>query len=285
MSEITLIGLGAMGSSLVRTLIKDKFEITVWNRSPGPVEEIVKLGAKGAETLAQAIAASPRIMICVSRYSDTHEILDQPEIAPLLSGKTIIQLSTGTPGEARNLDQWIRDQGANYLDGSIMMYPENIGTEAGQILVSGDEAVYKDCEPFVQSLAGDLRYVGSKIGAAATLDLAIMSRLAVITPGVIHGARICESEGVSLEQFANLFPEGDRARSVALSIHNNEFEKNIAASVNVAVGCISSIKSQADDLNINSEIPDFLLGLYQRAVNSGYRHHDTSSLIKVLRAK
>ena len=283
MSEITLIGLGAMGSAIGRALIKNKFDLSVWNRSPEPLERMVKLGAKGAATLEDAFAASPRIIICVSRYSDALEILNQPDIIPHLVGKTIIQLSTGTPGEVREADQWLRERGAKYLDGSIMVYPVTVGTAAGQLLVSGNEDVYKDCEPYIQSLGGDVRYVGEKIGAAAALDLAILSRLVVITPGVIHGARICESEGVSLEQFADMFPEGDRARSVVLSIHNNEFDKNISASVNVAVGCISSIKSQAEDLNINSEIPDFLLSLYNRAIAAGYRDHDTASLIKVLR--
>ena len=283
MSDITLIGLGAMGSAIARSLIKSKFDITVWNRSPERMDNIVKLGAKGASSLEEAIVASPRIMICVSRYSDSHETLNQAEIIPHLSGKTILQLSTGTPSEVRQADRWFNEQGARYLDASIMVYPTTIGTEAGQLLISGDESVYRDCEPFIKSLGGDLRYLGSKIGAAAALDLAVLSRMCAVTPSVIHGALVCESEGVSLEQYADMFPAGDRGRSLALAIHNNEFEKDISASVNVAIGCISSIKSHSDDLNINSEVPEFLLSLYYRAAAAGYQHQDAASLIQVLR--
>ena len=129
-----------------------------------------------------------------------------------------------------------------------------------------------------------VRYLGEEIGAAAALDLAVVSRLTAITPGVVHGALICEAEGVSLEQFAAMYPPGDRAYSLAMMILNNDFESNIAASVNVAIGVATSIKRQSQELGINSDFPDFQLSLYHRAVAAGLQNQDTASLIKVLRA-
>ena len=283
MSEITLIGLGAMGSALGRALLESKFELTVWNRSPEKAEALVNLGAKAASSLEAAIEASPRIMICITEYEASLDLLDQPSVACKLANKTIIQLSTGTPGEVRKTAKWMHDQGANYIDGSIMVYPVTIGKEAAQILVSGDESIFRDCQPYINSLGGDVRYVGENIGAAAALDLAVLSRLCAITPGVVNGAHICESEGVPLTYYADLFPEGDRARSVALSIYNNSFTDDVIASVNTAISCISAIKKHSDDLGINSEVPAFGISLYQRAVDAGMGDHDQASLIKVLR--
>ncbi|MFT5657805.1 MAG: 3-hydroxyisobutyrate dehydrogenase-like beta-hydroxyacid dehydrogenase [Gammaproteobacteria bacterium] len=209
--------------------------------------------------------------------------MNQPTIIPQLKNKIIIQLSTGTPAEVRKAEQWFNQQGTKYLDGSIMVYPPTIGTQSAQLLISGDENVYQDCEPFINALGGDVRYLGENIVAAATLDLAVVTRLVTITVAIIHGAHVCESEGVDLQQFADLFPEGDRSQSLALKIKNSEFEKNISASVDVSFNVISSIKRQANDLGINSELPDFLLGLYQPAIDAGYQHQDNSSLIKIFR--
>jgi 3-hydroxyisobutyrate dehydrogenase-like beta-hydroxyacid dehydrogenase len=174
-------------------------------------------------------------------------------------------------------------QGGSYIDGAIMVYPPTIGSEASQLLIAGDDKLVEKNRQLLDTLGGDIRYLGAEIGAAAALDMAVVSRLLAITPAVIHGALICESEGVSLQQFAEMFPEGDRARSVALTIHNNEFDENISASVDVAIGVASSIKRQAEARQINSEFPDFILGLYHRAVAAGYRHQDTSALVKILR--
>ena len=284
MSEITLIGLGAMGSALGRAMLENKFELTVWNRSPEKTNALVNLGAKVDSSLKAAIEASPRVMICITEYEAAHVLLDQPSVIPLLKNKTIIQLSTGTPSEVRKLAQWANDQGANYIDGSIMVYPITIGEESAQILISGDKSIFHDCEPYINCFGGDVRYVGEKIGAAAALDLAVLSRLCAITPGVVNGAHICESEGVSLTYYADLFPEGDRARSVAMAIHHNNFTEEVIASVNTAISCISAIKSYSDDLGINSEVPTFGIDLYQRAADAGLGEHDTAALIKVLRA-
>ena len=283
MSEITLIGLGAMGSALGRALLENKFELTVWNRSVEKTEALVKLGAKAASSLEAAIDASPRIMICITQYEASRALLDQPSIVSRLANKTIVQLSTGTPGEVRKISRWVTDQGANYLDGSIMVYPGTIGKEAAQLLVSGDESIFLDCQPYINCLGGDVRYVGEKIGAAAALDLAVLSRLCAITPGVVNGAHICESEGVPLTYYAELFPEGDRARSLALSIHHNNFTDDISASVNTAISCISAIKAHSEDLGINFEVPEFGISLYQRAADAGLGDQDAASLIKVLR--
>ena len=285
MSEITLIGMGAMGSALGRALLENKFELTVWNRSSEKTEALVSLGAKAAGSLEAAIDASPRIIICITEYETALELLSKTSVASKLANKTIVQLSTGTPGEVRKTAKWVNDQGANYIDGSIMVYPVTIGKKAAQILVSGDKNIFHDCEPYINSLGGDVRYVGENIGAAAALDLAVLSRLCAITPGVVNGAHICESEGVSLTHYADLFPEGDRARSIALSIHNDNFTDEVSASVNTAISCISAIKTYSEDLGINSEVPTFGVSLYQRAADLGLGDQDTASLIKVFRGK
>ena len=283
MSELTLIGLGAMGSALGHALLDNQFDLTIWNRSPEKTSQLQKRGAKVAASLLQAIEASPRVMLCVTGYAAAQELFSEASIASSLNGKTIIQLSTGTPGEVRAFAAFAADNSAQYLDGSIMVYPETIGQKTAQILVSGNSLIYQDAKPYLNSLGGDVRYIGENIGAAAALDLAVLSRLCVITPGVLNGVNICLSEGVPLTHFAELYPEGDRARSLALSIHHGNYAENILASVNTAVSCLSAIKNHCEDLGISSEIPAFSLGLYQRALDAGLGDQDAAALIDVLR--
>jgi len=283
MSEVTLIGLGAMGAAIARTLIDRGCDVTVWNRSADKVEELRGAGAAVAESLAQAIEASPRIMVCIHGYPNTRALLDDPEIIPLLSGRTLVQTSTGAPAEAREAEGWILGHGGRYLDCSIMVYPPSIGTDSGQILVAGPREVYDDCAGYIDHLGGDIRYLGATIGAAAALDMAIVSRRGTRTVAVVYGVHICESEGVSLEEYASMFPEGDRAHHLARIIDGGDFDRNIQSTVGTSIEAASAIKSMASDLGNNTELPDFILGLYQRAVAAGYRDKDSASLIEVFR--
>ena len=53
--QLGMIGLGRMGANMVRRLMRDGHERVVYNRSPGPVEELVGEGATGASSLADLV--------------------------------------------------------------------------------------------------------------------------------------------------------------------------------------------------------------------------------------
>ncbi len=53
--RVGVVGLGAMGSAVARNLIGAGYATTVWNRSPGPVREIVAYGAVGAAAVGEAL--------------------------------------------------------------------------------------------------------------------------------------------------------------------------------------------------------------------------------------
>ncbi len=45
MSELTVIGLGSMGSAIAQTLIENQYDLAVWNRSSEKAKSMVELGA------------------------------------------------------------------------------------------------------------------------------------------------------------------------------------------------------------------------------------------------
>src|SRR5574337_2231741 len=67
-SEVGFIGLGTMGKPMVRRLLAAGHRVTVWNRSPGPVEELVADGARAASDLAEVFT---RPLVCSILADDT----------------------------------------------------------------------------------------------------------------------------------------------------------------------------------------------------------------------
>jgi 3-hydroxyisobutyrate dehydrogenase-like beta-hydroxyacid dehydrogenase len=135
MSEISVIGLGSMGSTLAKTLLSVGHGVTVWNRSQKKSDLLVAEGAEIGATIADAVKASPIILVCIANYTNTREIFDSDEVLPLLSGRIVVQMSSGTPLEAIADERWFVEQGAGYLDAAILGSPKVIGTKAGQILI------------------------------------------------------------------------------------------------------------------------------------------------------
>ena len=282
MTDVTLIGLGAMGGALADALMRAGYSITVWNRTPDKALPFVDRGAHRAESISGAFEASPVIVMCVDNYDVSKDLIGRRSAAENLSGKTLIQLSTGTPKDAAEFSSRISACGGQYIDGAIMAFPENIGSEEAMFLIAGDEDTYEQCKPILVCLGGDLRYLGSEITAAAVIDLAYLTQEMSTCLGAIHGALLCESENVGIDIFASVLPDGHPAKDLMRVIHANKFDDPEATLV-VWNGALQRIQMQARDTGINSDIPDFVSGLFKRAISAGYGEEDIAALIKVLR--
>ena len=97
MTEVTCVGLGLMGSALARALLAAGHEVSVWNRTPEKAQALADIGALAVDTLKDAVAASPVVLICIDNYVSTRALLDAKGLADLLVGRTIVSLTTGTP--------------------------------------------------------------------------------------------------------------------------------------------------------------------------------------------
>jgi 3-hydroxyisobutyrate dehydrogenase-like beta-hydroxyacid dehydrogenase len=286
MSEVTVIGLGAMGAALARTLVSADHAVTVWNRSPEKIEPLVTVGAKGAASVFDAIKASTITIICVNDYDTSNAFLDHADITPLLEGRTVIQLTTGTPKEAADSELWVSSLGGQYLDGAIMVYPGQVGTAEAQILIAGPEKTFQNCRALLGCLGGDLRYLGTNIRTVAALDLALIYRLLGRSLGTIYGALVCEAEGASVAQYASLLPQGERSQTIAEIIDADDYSiGGNGASGNVVRDLAARLQNQAQDANIDGALADLIMSLQRQSDKAGYGHLDAAALIKCLRGR
>lgn len=175
MSDGSVIGLGAMGSAVARALLRCGNRVTVWNRTSAKAEPLGRDGATVAADAASAVAASPVVLVSVENYAVSGAIFSGADVTPHLAGRVVVQLSTGSPQQARDSECWFRNAGAGYLDCAVLAYSYQIGTPEAALLAAGEKATFKRCEPLLQSLAGGLTDVGERIGAASTLDCAALS--------------------------------------------------------------------------------------------------------------
>src|SRR5688572_23073650 len=169
MSEVTVIGLGNMGSALAYALLENAYAVTVWNRSAEKAAPLVGKGAVLAPNVVAALTASPIILICVTNYAAANHIFS--EVITDLSGKLLVQFTTGSPQDARASETWAHAHGAEYLDCAITGSPSSIGTPGAHILVSGKEAVFQKAASILRILASNLDYKGESIGLASAWEM------------------------------------------------------------------------------------------------------------------
>jgi len=281
MSDVTVIGLGNMGSALARALLENERTVTVWNRSPEKAVPLVDKGAVLAPSPSAAITDSPIIMVCVTNYAAANHILD--EVATHLSGKLLVHFTTGSPQDARASETWAHEHGAEYLDCAITGSPSSIGTPSAHILVAGQEAVFQKAEPTLRLLANNLDHKGEPIGLASAWEMVFIMHYYGMFLSLFHSVQICQAEGIPLEQLITLLDEQGKnyEKWLCENIRSGNYQET-SAPLELWAGGIQQIAQHAQDSHIDSEFPQLVARLFQQAMDAGYGREEVSALFKVL---
>lgn len=282
MSEVTVIGLGNMGSALARALLENGRAVTVWNRSSEKATPLVEKGAVLAPSPSAAITDSPIIMVCVTNYAAAKHILD--EVAVNLPGKLLVQFTTGSPQEARASETWAHKHEAEYLDCAITGSPSSIGTPSAHILVAGKKVVFQKADPLLRLLASNLDYKGEQIGLASAWDMVLIMRYYGMFLSLFHSVQICQAEGIPLEQFITLLGKQGKnyEKWLCENIQSGNYQET-SSPLELWAGGIKQIARHAQDSNIHAEFPQLAARLFQQAMNAGYAREEVSALFKVLK--
>ncbi|KAF4987440.1 hypothetical protein FDECE_15430 [Fusarium decemcellulare] len=176
--SLTFLGIGNMGGALVRGLLRSN-KVTIWNRTADrpKVRALVDAGAIFEPSIQNAIAKNDIIIICLLDYSNITTTLENlPEKA--LEGKTLINLTNGTPKQARELADWASSHGVkHYFDGAVMVTPQMVCGPQSFFVLSGENLdLFKPVASLLMPL-GRPEYLGEAVDAAARYDLAALSSM------------------------------------------------------------------------------------------------------------
>jgi 3-hydroxyisobutyrate dehydrogenase-like beta-hydroxyacid dehydrogenase len=287
--SVTVLGLGNMGTALVRALVGDGHAVTVWNRSrksPGSVPDAVHWAAQAAD----ACRASDVTIACLSSYDATREVLELAGVREALAGRTLIQLSTGIPQFGIDLSRWAGLHGIDYLDGKIAVVPRSIGAKDTVIFYAGRSVSFEKHRPMLLSLGGKPTYVGEDAGRSALADFAFLSFFFGSTLGLLYGAAFSKAAGLDVRQFFDLAPAfaGDilgRIPSFLQLTESGDYTHGVESTLNVDMKGAKLLAATALEAGLGPQLPDFLSACFDEAVHRGHGHLDTAALIDIFRGK
>lgn len=173
-APVTVIGLGRgnLGRAIAGTLLRDVHPVTFWNRSPARAEPLVTRGATAAATAAEAIAAADLVIVALLDSPAAREVLTGA--AGAVRGRTLVNLTSGDPEDARALAAWAAEHGAEYLHGAVYAVPQTIGTAQASVSYSGSPDVHRRWRAPLD-LVGKGTFLGADAGRASGYDVAVLA--------------------------------------------------------------------------------------------------------------
>ena len=212
--HIGMVGLGRMGANMVRRLMKNGHECTVFNRSSKPVEELVKEGAEGSTSLADLVSklSAPRVVWLMIPAAAVDSTI--AEISPHLEpGDILIDGGNSYYIDDIRRSKELSEKSIHYIDvgtsGGVW------GLERGYCLMIGgpDDAVaYLD--PIFKSIApgvGDIPRTEGRSGSPNTAEQGYLHCgghgaghfVKMVHNGIEYGIMAAYAEGLNVLHAAN----------------------------------------------------------------------------------
>lgn len=284
MTDIAFLGLGIMGSGMVRNLLKAGHEVTVWNRTSRPLPADLA-GASRATSIAEALAGKTRIFVCLTGPDAQAKVLEGPDgaLAAAASDAIVVDATTTDPEVTRRLARAASEEGLRYLDCPVFGSRNEAWEGRLDFVCGGDREAFDAVRPLLDAMAASVHYMGeSTAGTAMKLVGNLLVAAQMMSLG--EGLSLARKAGLDAERvmgvldvtdFSSGLIRGVGRASLAGDYQPHFYLKHMLKDARL-------IGDFARGLDVPLPASGVIAQMYQAAVNQGLGELNASGLHKML---
>jgi 3-hydroxyisobutyrate dehydrogenase len=229
-TEVAVVGLGAMGSRIAGRLIDAGHQVLVWNRTAERAAPLVERGAQLAATPAAAAAGAEAVIVMVSDPSALVAVTEEENgIAPgATASLTVIQMSTVDPAAVMRLAGAL-PKGVGLLDAPVLGSTDAVEAGTLTLFVGGPAPLVERWTPLLSDLGSPIHVGGVGAGTAAKLvaNATLFATLAALGEAIALAERLGLSPEIAFEVLSTtpLAAQAERRRG---AIERDDYPKRFA---------------------------------------------------------
>jgi len=178
--QIGFVGIGRLGRHLAASLVREDFTVTVHDRDPDAGAVLVELGARWADSPAEAAGTADAVITCLPSPAAVAAVVEGEHgvVGALRSGGTWIDMSTNDRHELQRLADVATTRGVATLEAPVTGGVHLAATGEVTVIVGGDADVARAHMPLFRAMGGRVFHVGP-LGRASEIKV-ITNMLAFI---------------------------------------------------------------------------------------------------------
>jgi len=198
MANVGFVGLGVMGSRMVKRLLDAGHEVTGYNRTKSKAQWLLDAGMKWADTPRAVAQAADVTLSMVTNTAALEAVAQGPDgvLAGLRPGKLYIDMSTVSPAASRELAAKVAAKGAKMLDAPVSGSVSTLEEGKLSIMVGGESEAFERARPILEAIGPKVTHVG-KNGLAVSMKIATNLSLAVQMLAFSEGVLLAEKSGIA----------------------------------------------------------------------------------------
>jgi 3-hydroxyisobutyrate dehydrogenase-like beta-hydroxyacid dehydrogenase len=200
MANLGFIGLGVMGSNMVRRLLEKGHTVTGYNRTRSKAQGLIERGMRLAECPRAVAEASDVSFTMVTNAAALSAVTDGPDglLAGISAGKFHIDMSTVSPEVSCALAAKVREKGADMIDAPVSGSVVTLQQGKLSVMVGGRKETFERLKPLLLEIGPKVTHVGDN-GLALAMKIAVNLSLAVQMLAFSEGVLLAEKSGIARE--------------------------------------------------------------------------------------
>lgn len=284
MKTVGFIGLGVMGAPMAANLLRKGFSVTVYNRSEGKAEELVKLGAETAVSPMEAVGAADAVVTMISNDEAVEEVYygEKGILRGLKPGTAVIDCSTVSPALSARLAADIGAKFSYFLDAPVTGSKPAAIDGSLIFMVGGDRQVLEENRGLFEAMGREILHMGPS-GSGSTAKLAHNTIVGINAAGLIEGMAIAAKGGLDASSFLRIVQGGGAASKQADLKGRKIIERDFSVQFSLAL-MLKDLKLSSrltDGMGVSTPMLEAAKSLFQIGQAEGYGDLDLAALAKV----
>lgn len=287
MSTVAFAGLGSMGQAMVRRLLDQGHQVTVWNRSPAAGDELVARGARRATTIEEAFTVGP-VLSMLANDAAVDAVFSRETLQAAPPGSVHVNLATVSLDIAQELTSRHAAAGVGYLAVPVLGRPPV--AEQGQLnlLAAGDAALLQSLDPVLASLGKKTWRFGDRPWQANVAKISMNYLLIHALQAMAEAQALAELHGLDPNVLVDLTSESFFPGPV-YSGYGREIAETryLPAAFTTQLGAKDLRLARAAAAKVGLDLPTapVLDEIFRDAIDMGLGEHDWAAIAQVTRSR
>ncbi|BBF43811.1 2-hydroxy-3-oxopropionate reductase [Lachnospiraceae bacterium KM106-2] len=283
MKRIGFIGVGIMGKSMVRNLMKAGYEVSIFARNKEKVLDVISEGAIFTESIKECVQNQEVVITIVGFPKDVEEVYftENGILSSVVAGTYVIDMTTTSPKLAKRIYEEAKNKGVHALDAPVTGGDTGARNGTLSILVGGNEKDYEVCKPIFEAMGTTIVYEGAP-GNGQHTKMANQIAIAGAVAGMCEAYEYAVKEGLDLDKMFASISKGAASSAQMTGLMPRIFEGDLAPGFFMKhfIKDMKIAVEEADEKELQLDILKKVLSMYEHLEEKGYGELGTQALVK-----
>jgi 3-hydroxyisobutyrate dehydrogenase len=282
MSNVGVIGCGAMGKGMVKNLVTKGYTVHVYDSHAPSMEWCSTIGAVPMASPGAVAKLSDVVLTSLPGPEIVKNVLlgDNGVLESLRPNGYIVDMSTIDPATSQEMYREAKEKGIHFYDCPVSGGP--MGADAGTltIMVGGDENDLPQVRPVLEAVGTNIFYLGES-GSGQVAKLCHNMLVAAITVGIGEAFTVGAKAGLAPHKLAEVMDSGSAHNRVLSIFGPNMLQgtyEDVKFSLNHMHKDVSLYAKMASNCGVPSLVGSLVQQIYETAKSNGKGHLDSSAV-------